>query len=128
MQGLSRVAENDRTLVLELYSLLETPDSIELRLRHFTPSLVPWEQSSMSILKLVSVDLKEAVFENTSAGQPGRLTLIRIDADTYISRTEITSESENKQITEIRYHRLKSPAEETPSQKKKKSESHTAGH
>lgn len=128
MPGLFRAAENDKTLVLELYSLLETPDGIELRLRHFTPSLVPWEQSSMSVLKLASVDSKEAVFENSASGQPGRLTLIRIDADTYISRTEITSESENKQITEIRYHRLKSPAEETPSQKKKKSESHTLGH
>jgi hypothetical protein len=119
MPGLFRVAENDKTLVLELYSLFETLDSIELRLRHFTPSLVPWEQSSMSILKLASVDSKEAVFENSSAGQPGRVTLIRIDADTYLSRTEITSGSENRQVTEIRYHRVKAPVEVVPAPKKK---------
>ena len=120
MPGFFRLAENDKTLVLELFSLFETADGIELRLRHFTPSLVPWEQSSMAILKLAAADAKQAVFENGSGGQPGRLTLIRIDADTYVSRTEITSTSENKQITEIRYHKVKSPLEEAPSQKKKK--------
>ena len=118
MPGLFRVVENDKTLVLELYSLTETPHGLELRLRHFTPSLVPWEQSAITILRLTSLD-GGGTFENTSGGQPGNQTLIRIDADTYISRTEITSDSENKQVTEIRFHRVKAPVEEAPPSKKK---------
>ncbi|HWF38425.1 MAG TPA: DUF6265 family protein [Candidatus Acidoferrales bacterium] len=123
MPGLFRVVENDKTLVLELYSLLQTPLGIELRIRHFTPLLVPWEQSAIAILRLTTVG-GGAVFENPSSGQPGKQTLIRIDADTYISRTEIASENGNKQVTEIRFHRVKEPVEETAPPQKKKTKSH----
>jgi uncharacterized protein DUF6265 len=119
MAGLFRVAENDKTLVLELYSLVATPDGIELRLRHFTPSLVAWEPS-VTVLQLASVSAIEAVFRNAGPGQPSVNTLIRIDPDTYVSRTEITSGSDNRQVTEIRFQRVKSAPEEAPSQKKKK--------
>jgi hypothetical protein len=123
MPGLFRVVENDKTLVLELYSLIETPNGLELRLRHFTPSLAPWEQSAITILRLTSL-VGGAIFENASGGQPGKQTLIRVDADTYVSRTEITSDSENKQVTEIRFQRVKAPVEEAPPSKKKPGKSH----
>ena len=122
MPGLFRVAENEKTLVLELYSLLSTPDGIELRLRHFTPALAPWE-SSTTVLRLARLDANEAVFENTSEGQPSRSILIRVDGNTYISRTEISADSSNKQVTEIRFHRVVPAPEQTSpasSQKKKK--------
>lgn len=122
MPGLFRVAENDKTLVLELYSLLSTPDGIELRLRHLTPALVPWE-SSTTVLRLARLDANQAVFENTSEGQPSRSMLIRVDGNTYISRTEISADSSNKQVTEIRFHRvIPAPEQASPAspQKKKK--------
>lgn len=122
MPGLFRVAENDKTLVLELYSLLSTPDGIELRLRHFTPALAPWE-SSTTVLRLARLDANEAVFENTAEGQPSRSMLIRVDGNTYISRTEISADSSNKQVTEIRFHRvIPAPEQASPAspQKKKK--------
>jgi hypothetical protein len=106
MVGLFREVEN-MTLVVELYSLVEAPDGIELRLRHFTPSLVTWEESNSTMLKLVSVDPKTAVFENRSEGQPKRYTLIRVDADNYVSRVEIASGEESGRVTEIHYHRQK---------------------
>ena len=120
MLGLFRVVENDKTLVIELYSLLETPDGIEFRLRHFTKSLVPWEQSNAAVLKLASVDPQTAVFENPSGGQPKQINLIRTDAENYLSRSEIRSASGNQQVTEIRYHKLQWPAEAAPLPKKKK--------
>jgi uncharacterized protein DUF6265 len=107
MLGLSRVAENDKTLVIELFSLAETPNGIELRFRHFTPSLTMWEKSDFAELKIASLDPKMIVFENPAGGQPKRQTFIRVDAENYISRSEIVSDSENKQVTEIRYHRQK---------------------
>lgn len=119
MAGIFRVTGNDRTLVLELYSLVETPDGVELRLRHFTPSLIPWE-SSVTVLKLAGINASETKFENGSTGQPSRTTFIRIDLDTYLSRTELTSTGDNKQVTDIRFHRVKPTPEEAPSQLKRK--------
>jgi uncharacterized protein DUF6265 len=126
MTGLFRVTENDKTLVLELYSLLETSGGIEMRLRHFTSTLVPWEQSPISVLRLASVYSleKAAAFENTGAGQPSRLTLIRVDADTYLLRTEIAAGGDGKQVTQIRFHRAGAAAQVLAPQKKKKSASH----
>lgn len=119
MAGVFRVTENDKTLVLELYSLVETPDGIELRLRHFTPSLIPWEPK-VTVLKLASSNASAMAFENSSGGQPSRNNFTRIDGDTYLFRTEIISPSESKQVTEIRFHRAKTPAEQVVSQPKKK--------
>lgn len=119
MAGVFRVTENDKTLVLELYSLVETPDGIELRLRHFTPSLVPWEPK-VTVLRLASFNPSDMAFQNSSGGQPSRNDFTRIDADTYLLRTEIISPGESKQVTEIRFHRVKTPAEQASPQPKKK--------
>jgi hypothetical protein len=127
MLGLFRAVENDKTLVVEMYSLLETAEGIELRLRHFTASLAPWEQSSTTVLRLASVDLEKAVFENVLAGQPSRQVLIRVDADNYISRSEITSGNDNQQVTEIRFRKQNSAVEGASGQKKKKANSKPTG-
>jgi hypothetical protein len=110
MLGIFRVLENDKTLVIELLSLLETPDGIEFRFRHFTPPLVAWEQAGPTALRLASLDSKTAVFENPATGQPKRGTLTRIDADTYVSRSEIIPEGNTAQVTEIQFHRQNAPA------------------
>ncbi|MGD0963996.1 MAG: DUF6265 family protein [Candidatus Acidiferrales bacterium] len=105
--GLFRVIENDKTLVIELLSLSETPDSIALRLRHFTPALLPWEQSGFTTMKLVGLDTATAEFENPADGQPRREVFTRIDPDTYTSKSEIAPEAGAAHVTEIRYHRQK---------------------
>jgi hypothetical protein len=110
MVGIFRVLENDKTLVIELLSLLETPDGIEFRFRHFTPPLVTWEQAGPTALILASFDSKTAVFENAGTGQPKRGTLTRVDPDTYISRSEIIPQGNNAQVTEIKFHRQNAAA------------------
>jgi hypothetical protein len=107
MLGLFRVVENDKTLVIELFSLFETPDGIELQLRHFTPALVPWEQSDFTTMKLVDLVAKTAAFENVADGQPKRDVFTRADPDTYISKSEIALAAGGSHITEITYHRQK---------------------
>jgi Domain of unknown function (DUF6265) len=119
LPGLFRVVENDKPLVLELFSIIESSDGIEMRIRHFTPSLAPWEQSAIAILRLTNMEGTSAVFENTSGGQPNRQTLIRVDTDTYTARTEISQGADNRQVTEIRFHRVKAPAENVVPEKKK---------
>jgi hypothetical protein len=113
MLGMFRAVENDKTLVMELFALVETPEKIELRFRHFTPSLMTWEQSGSTILDLDSVDPHRATFENPFDGQPKRVTYARIDADTFVARSEIVPDSGDTQVSEITYHREKPPAEQT---------------
>jgi hypothetical protein len=107
MLGTFQLIENDKTLVIELFTLVEKPDGIELRLRHFTPTLVAWEKSGPALLKLASMDPKTIVFENPTDGEPQRAVIQRIDADTYISRSEVLPEKGDLQVTEITYHRRK---------------------
>jgi hypothetical protein len=107
MVGTFQLAEDGETLVIELYTLVEKPDGIDFYFRHFTPALVPWEKSDPTILKLVSADPKTIVFENPVNGQPKRTAIRRIDADTYVSRSEILPDKGDMQIVEITYHRQK---------------------
>jgi Domain of unknown function (DUF6265) len=105
MVGTFQVNEDGRTLVIELYSLIQTTGSIELHLRHFTPSLIPWEKSAGTVLRLTSFDSRSLTFENTSDGQPERQSLTRVDSDTYIFRAEIASPGAHPQVVSISYRR-----------------------
>lgn len=107
MTGTLQLAENDKTLVLELFSVVEGPDGIKFHVRHFTPSLVAWEKPGPTVLNLESADPKTIVFQNPHDGQPKRTTITRIDADTYVSRSEVIPDKGDTQVTEITYHRVK---------------------
>jgi hypothetical protein len=107
MLGTFQVAESDKTLVIELFTLSETPDGVELRIRHFTPYLVPWEKDVPAVLNLTSADAKLAVFENPSNGEPKMQTFRRLDADSYVSRSEVTLQEGDPQIAEIKFKRTR---------------------
>lgn len=105
MLGTFQLAEGDKTLVLELFTLVESPEGVKIHLRHFTPTLIAWEKPGPTVLNLASIDSKTAVFENLLDGQPKRAIFTRIDTDTYVSRSEIVPEKGDMQVTEITYHR-----------------------
>ncbi|MGB9243718.1 MAG: DUF6265 family protein [Candidatus Acidiferrales bacterium] len=110
MAGLFRVIEGQKTLVLELFSIVEKPDGIQFFLRHLTPELLPWEKSDATALKLESVDATKATFLNPVNGEPKRLIFTRLDADTFTSRSEIEPAEGEPQVIEITFHRQKPPA------------------
>jgi hypothetical protein len=105
MLGDFRVIENDKVLVIELFTLVEKSGAINFYFRHFTPELVPWEKSDGTLLKLATADTKRFDFENPTNGKPKHAILTRIDADTYIARSEIIPETGDPQVIEITYHR-----------------------
>lgn len=109
MEGMFRLVEGEKTLVIELFIVSETADGIELRIRHFTPSSTAWETSGPALLTLTTIDPKNVVFENQGNGDPKKSILKRVDADTYISRAEILSDNGDTQVNEITYRRLKTP-------------------
>jgi Domain of unknown function (DUF6265) len=112
MAGLFRLVENDKLLVIEMFTLVEKPDEINFYFRHFTPSLLPWEKSDAIVLKLANLDAKRADFENPLNGMPKRAILTRVDPDTYVARSEIIPDQGDAQIIEITYHRQKSASEQ----------------
>ena len=114
MLGVFRVAEGDKTLVIELFTLVEKSDGVDFYFRHFTPQLLPWEKSDATLLNLGEFDANKFDFENPHDGMPKRSILTRIDADTFTSRSEIVPDSGEMQVIEITYHREK-PAPEKPS-------------
>jgi Domain of unknown function (DUF6265) len=110
MAGLFRLIEGKKPLVLELFSIVEKPEGIEFFLRHLTPELLPWEKSDATMLKLESVDATKAAFVNPLNGEPKRLIFTRLDADTYVQRSEIEPAEGEPQVIEITFHRQKPPA------------------
>jgi hypothetical protein len=119
MTGVFRLVENDKALVIELFTIVEKPEGLNFYIRHFTPELVAWEKSEPTVLNLVSLDPKKVDFENLVNGLPKHAILLRVDADTYTARSELVPETGEPQVTEITYQRQK-PAVEKPSPAKKK--------
>lgn len=114
MVGTFQLAENDKTLVIELFTMRETPGGIEYRIRHFTPALQPWEKNTPATLKLQTADGKTMTFENPLDGQPKHAIFIHVDPDTFISRSEILPEKGDLQIVNITYHRRRDTSPAAP--------------
>jgi Domain of unknown function (DUF6265) len=100
-----RLIENDKVLVVEVFTLVEKNGGINFCFRHFTPELVPWEKSDATLLKLTTAEPKNFDFENSANGKPKRVVFTKIDPDTYTWRSEIIPETGDPQIVEITYHR-----------------------
>ena len=105
MEGMFRVLESDKTLVIEFFTLVQKPDGITFYFRHFTPSLAPWEKSDATVLNLASIDAKKSVFENSVNGMPKTATWTRVDPDTYLYHAQLVPETGDPQEIEITYKR-----------------------
>lgn len=109
MVGTFRLFEDSHTLLVELYTLDQKPGGVELRFRHFTPDLVPWEKSVATQLSLQISDSKKWVFLNATGGQPKRSIIIRVDPDTYTLRSEISGGEGPMRVVDITFHRQGTP-------------------
>jgi hypothetical protein len=105
MEGMFRVIEGEKTLVIEYFTLVQKPDGVALYIRHFTPSLAPWEKTDATVLNLASTDGKKFEFQNAENGMPKISSLTKIDGDSYVAHSEIVPETGDPQIVEITYKR-----------------------
>lgn len=110
MLGAFRLFEDNHTLLVELFTLQQKSQGVELRFRHFTPELVPWEESAATQLSLDTYDSTKWVFLNAGDGQPKRSIIIRVDADTYTLRSEISAGPGPVRVVDISFHRQPLPA------------------
>ena len=96
MTGMMRLVKNDTVLVVELISLVETPSGIEMRFRHFSPTLDAYEREFKQTMRLTSHQPGSDVFENMVAydaklmsTQPRRTALVRHGDDEFVGRSDI---------------------------------------
>jgi Domain of unknown function (DUF6265) len=107
MSGTMQITERGKSFVTEIFVVLQDDSSIELKTRHFTANLTPWEKTEPSVLTFSSEDKDGLAFVNSSGGEPKRIVFKRLDADHYVFRSEVAPGEDNAQITEIVFHRLR---------------------
>ena len=107
MQGFFRLTDDQKTILIELFTLRETPDGIFLYFRHFSPELVPQEKDQAYRLKLGKRDASRFQFDNTVQNELKDAILIVIDADHYTSHGDLTDDDGKPAVIEVAYHRVK---------------------
>ncbi len=106
MVGAFRLSDGEKVAVVEFFSLLETPEGIVLRLRHFLPDLVPLEKDQAIYMKLVKAEPGRFEFDNPVNAQPKRAVFTVIDRDTYNARAEIVRADGRPDVIDVTYHRV----------------------
>jgi hypothetical protein len=113
--GMMRLVDKDRTLVVELVSLVDTPSGLELRFRHFSPSLTAYETEFKQTMRITASGGGKYVFENLvpysktlMSTQPRVTSYTRGGDDSFVGRSEIIGSDERPAVVEVTYTRAKS--------------------
>jgi hypothetical protein len=107
MQGFFRLTDSEKTIVIELFTLRETPEGIVMYFRHFSTELKPWEEAEAYHLNLTKSDATTFRFDNPVVNQLKDAILTHSDSDTYISHGDITDANGKPKSIEVTYHRVK---------------------
>lgn len=105
--GMFRLSSDQKTVIIELFTVRETPAGIFFYFRHFSPDLVPQEKDEAYRLKLTKWDAGHFQFDNTVQNQLKDATLTVVDADHYVSHGDITGSDGKPAVIEVTYHRVK---------------------
>ncbi|HEX4543859.1 MAG TPA: DUF6265 family protein [Candidatus Acidoferrum sp.] len=105
--GMFRLNSDQKTVIIELFTLRETPDGIFFYFRHFSPELVPQEKDNAYRLKLAKWDASRFQFDNTVQNNLKDAILTVVDSDHYISHGDITGSDGKPAVIEVAYHRVK---------------------
>src|ERR1700730_17743393 len=103
MQGFFRLTDSEKTVVIELFTIRDTPDGLVFYFRHFSPELKPWEESEAYHLKLAKSDAGTFRFDNPVSNQLKDAIITRVDNDTYVSHGDITDADGKTKSIEVTY-------------------------
>ncbi|HLW78953.1 MAG TPA: DUF6265 family protein [Terriglobia bacterium] len=103
--GVFRLVETGQPPLLEFAVLRETPQGIELRVRHFGPRLKPVEGEDPILLQLTGRDSGRFVFENPVNTQPKSSTLERQGDAVFQAHSEIISPNGARSSIVVDWHR-----------------------
>lgn len=108
MMGMFRLQKGGKTTLLEFAAFAETENGIELYFRHFSPTLVAFEEKdSPTTLRLVKHSDTKFEFANPFHLRPKTLTIERRGTDGYFSRAEIIQANGETKLLDVagRRHR-----------------------
>jgi hypothetical protein len=112
LTGMMRLVDNDKVIVIELLSIIDTPTGPEMRFRHFSPSLEAYEAQFKQTMRLRSHSSDRDVFENTTpydaklmSTQPRKTQFIRHGADEFVGRSDIIGDDGKPAVVEAVYQR-----------------------
>ena len=106
MMGMFRLTDGEKLLVLELFTLRETAEGLELRLRHFDGALTPMEKEDALVLRLISLTENEALFENPVHSRPKTSRITRTGPKSFVGRSEIIGGDGKVSVIEATWQRL----------------------
>lgn len=107
MLGFFRLTDSQKTMVIELFTLRETPEGIVMYFRHFSTELKPWEEGDPYHLKLTKWYGGSFRFDNPVVNQLKDSILTHGENDTYTSHGDLTGADGKPQAIEVTYHRVK---------------------
>jgi Domain of unknown function (DUF6265) len=107
MQGFFRLTDNEKTIVIELFTIRETPDGIVFYFRHFSPELKPLEEKEAYHLNLTKSDANSFRFDNPVVNQLKDAIITHNADDSYTSHGDLTGADGKPSVIEVTYHRVK---------------------
>lgn len=107
MQGFFRLTDNEKTIVIELFTIREAAGGIVFYFRHFSPELKPLEETEAYHLNLTKSDGSVFRFDNPVVNQLKDAILTHKADDSYISHGDITGADGKPAVIEVTYHRVK---------------------
>jgi hypothetical protein len=114
MTGMMRLVKHDTVLVVELISMVDTPHGVEMRFRHFSPTLEAYERDFRQTMRLTRHESAMDTFENTvpfestlMSTQPRRTVFVRRSDDAYVGRSDIIGADGKPDVVETTYHRMR---------------------
>ena len=114
MFSLRDPADGNKALLLEFISLRETPEGVEMRLRHFDTALAPMEKEEPIRLTLRESDGARFVFENPVNNVPKRSIITRVGENGYTGRTEIIRDTGEQVLHQTTWERVGCAPVESP--------------
>ena len=114
LSGVMRLVQDEKILVVELISMVDTPSGVEMRFRHFSPELVAYEPEFKQTMRLKSHRVDADVFENTvaydkslSSTQPRLAAWSRLGADEFVGHSDIIGDDGKPAVVEVTYKRVR---------------------
>ena len=107
MQGFFRLTDNEKTIVIELFTIRETADGMVFYFRHFSPELKPLEEKEAYHLNLTKSDANSFRFDNPVVNQLKDAIITHNADDSYTLHGDITGADGKPSVIEVTYHRVK---------------------
>ena len=107
MQGMFRLSTDQKTILLEFFTLRETPDGLFFYFRHFSPELVPQEKEEAYRLKLAKSEAGRFQFDNTVENTLKDVVLTLVDSDHYLLHGDLSGSDGKPAVIEVPYQRVK---------------------